>query len=176
MIMQRLSILILPLPSHPLFGGGETARPWRHPHPSAAGRGSMVKDYKKAQGPLTRTRPDNVIVINASSFTIENTISMKKAMTLALMFVTVILAHAQMGNQRLNPVTFTSQLKTDGSANAEIVFSGKIQAGWHIYSTNIPDGGPTSATRRRRTGRQADTARQGNLDTRPALRHAAALL
>lgn len=71
---------------------------------------------------------------------------MKKAMTLALMFVTVILAHAQMGNQRLNPVTFTSQLKTDGSANAEIVFSGKIQAGWHIYSTNIPDGGPTSAT------------------------------
>ena len=106
----------------------------------------MVKDYKKAQGPLTRTRPDNVIVINASSFTIENTISMKKAMTLALMFVTVILAHAQMGNQRLNPVTFTSQLKTDGSANAEIVFSGKIQAGWHVYSTNIPDGGPTSAT------------------------------
>ena len=28
----------------------------------------------------------------------------------------------------------------------EIVFTGKAEAGWHVYSTDIPDGGPTPAT------------------------------
>ena len=44
-----------------------------------------------------------------------------------------MLAQAQM----MNPVKFTSSLKTDGSAVAEIVFSGKIQPGWHVYSTGL---------------------------------------
>ena len=29
---------------------------------------------------------------------------------------------------------------------AEIVFNATIDAGWHLYSTDIPDGGPTPAT------------------------------
>ena len=67
---------------------------------------------------------------------------MKKAMTLALLVITAMLANAQM----LNPVKFTSQLKTNGSAEAEIIFSGKIENGWHVYSTNLGSDGPISAT------------------------------
>ena len=40
-----------------------------------------------------------------------------------------MLAQAQL----MNPVKFTSSLKTDGSAVAEIVFSGKIQPGWRLF-------------------------------------------
>ena len=67
---------------------------------------------------------------------------MKKTMTLALLLITAMLANAQM----LNPVKFTSQLKTGSSAEAEIIFSGKIENGWHVYSTNLGSDGPISAT------------------------------
>lgn len=67
---------------------------------------------------------------------------MKKAMTLALLMVVSILAHAQM----LDPVHFSSQLKTGKTAEAEIVFTGKIDNGWHVYSTGLGSDGPTSAT------------------------------
>ena len=63
-------------------------------------------------------------------------------MTLALLLVVAILANAQ----TKTPVRFTTQLKMDKSAIAEIVFSGKIEPKWHVYSTNLPSGGPTSAT------------------------------
>ena len=46
----------------------------------------------------------------------------------------------------LNPVKFSTQLKTNKTAEAEIVFSGKIDAGWHVYSTNLGSDGPISAT------------------------------
>lgn len=48
--------------------------------------------------------------------------------------------------QVLDPVKFTTQLKTDGSAEAEIVFSGTIEKGWHVYSTELGSNGPISAT------------------------------
>lgn len=63
-------------------------------------------------------------------------------MTLALLLMVAILANAQ----TKTPVRFTTQLKMDKSAIAEIVFSGKIEPKWHVYSTNLPSGGPTSAT------------------------------
>lgn len=63
-------------------------------------------------------------------------------MTLALLLMVAILANAQ----PKSPVRFTTQLKMDKSAIAEIVFSGKIEPKWHVYSTNLPSGGPTSAT------------------------------
>ncbi len=68
---------------------------------------------------------------------------MIKRITALLMIVTVALyAVAQMAN----PVTFTSQLKTtNGSSEGEIVFIGKIDKGWHVYSTNLGDAGPTEA-------------------------------
>ncbi|EFA45122.1 cytochrome C biogenesis protein transmembrane region [Hallella bergensis DSM 17361] len=67
---------------------------------------------------------------------------MKKATTLILVMLVSILANAQM----LNPVKFTSQLKTNNTAEGEIIFSGKIDQGWHVYSTGLGADGPISAT------------------------------
>ena len=54
----------------------------------------------------------------------------------------VLVAQAQM----VDPVHFTSSLKTTGGAEAEIVFNAKIDAGWHVYSTDLGEDGPISAT------------------------------
>ncbi len=67
---------------------------------------------------------------------------MRKAMTAALMLLVAVLCHAQMAD----PVKFTSQLKTGTTAEGEIVFSGTIAKGWHVYSTGLGNDGPTSAT------------------------------
>lgn len=67
---------------------------------------------------------------------------MKKVFLIFQLLLVVMLAQAQM----MNPVKFTSSLKTDGSAVAEIVFSGKIQPGWHVYSTGLGGDGPISAS------------------------------
>ena len=48
--------------------------------------------------------------------------------------------------QIVNPVHFTSELKTGEGDEAEIVFHAKIDAGWHVYSTDLGSGGPTEAT------------------------------
>lgn len=44
------------------------------------------------------------------------------------------------------PVKFKTELKTISDTEAQIVFSGNIDAGWHVYSTDLPSGGPISAT------------------------------
>ena len=55
----------------------------------------------------------------------------------------VLTAQAQM----VDPVHFTTALKTnDANATGEIVFTGKIDAGWHVYSTNLGNEGPIEAT------------------------------
>ena len=43
-------------------------------------------------------------------------------------------------------VNFQTELKKGKGAEAEIVFRGTIDAGWHVYSTQLGQGGPTSAT------------------------------
>lgn len=48
---------------------------------------------------------------------------MKKFIAVLQLLFVVILAHAQM----MNPVKFSTSLKTNGTAVAEIVFNGKIQ-------------------------------------------------
>ena len=45
-----------------------------------------------------------------------------------------------------DPVKFKTELKTISDTEAQIVFTGKIDAGWHVYSTDLPSGGPISAT------------------------------
>ena len=67
---------------------------------------------------------------------------MKKLLTLALLMLVGIMAYAQM----LDPVKFSTTLKTNNSAEGEIVFTGKISSGWHVYSTGLGGDGPTSAT------------------------------
>ena len=66
---------------------------------------------------------------------------MKKIAIMMTMVTVALLAAAQMSN----PVTFTSQLKTNGTSEGEIVFTGKIDKGWHVYSTNLNGAGPTEA-------------------------------
>ena len=58
------------------------------------------------------------------------------------MLLMVLTAMAQMED----PVKFTADIKTGKTAEAEIVFSGRIEAGWHIYSTNLGSNGPTEAS------------------------------
>ena len=67
---------------------------------------------------------------------------MKKAMTLMLLMLVAMFCNAQMQD----PVKFTAQLKTGSTAEGEIVFSGKIQKGWHVYSTNLGSDGPIEAS------------------------------
>ena len=45
-----------------------------------------------------------------------------------------------------DPVTFKSELKVISDTEAEVVFTGTIDPGWHVYSTNLGDGGPISAS------------------------------
>lgn len=45
-----------------------------------------------------------------------------------------------------DPVKFKSHLKTGSTAEAEIVFDGKIAHGWHVYSTNLGSDGPIEAS------------------------------
>ncbi len=67
---------------------------------------------------------------------------MKRVLLALQLLFAVICVQAQM----LDPVKFSTQLKTNGSAEAEIVFNGKIQPGWHVYSTGLGNDGPISAS------------------------------
>lgn len=59
---------------------------------------------------------------------------------LLLLLATVVQAQIQ------EPVKFKSELKTLSGNEAEVVFIGTIEKGWHVYSTDLGDGGPISAT------------------------------
>ena len=67
---------------------------------------------------------------------------MKKVLTLLLMFGLSFAAFAQM----VDPVKFTAKLEMLKGDEAQIVFSGKIDNGWHVYSTELGNDGPISAT------------------------------
>ena len=58
------------------------------------------------------------------------------------MFLIALSAMAQM----MDPVHFTSQLKQLKEGEAELVFSATIDPGWHVYSTNLGNDGPISAS------------------------------
>lgn len=44
------------------------------------------------------------------------------------------------------PVKFKTELKKISDVEAEIIFTASIDEGWHVYSTDLGDGGPISAT------------------------------
>ncbi len=67
---------------------------------------------------------------------------MKKSITTTLLLLLSVVINAQM----MNPVKFTSTLKTNSTAEAEIIFSGVIESGWHVYSTNLGKNGPIEAS------------------------------
>ncbi len=63
-----------------------------------------------------------------------------------LFFVIVLLSAVFGRAQMIDPVHFSTELKMLEGNNAEIVFSATIDPGWHVYSTDITDDGPTRAT------------------------------
>lgn len=67
---------------------------------------------------------------------------MKRIIAMGAMLLMVLTAMAQMED----PVKFTAEIKTGKTAEAEIVFSGRIESGWHIYSTDLGSNGPTEAS------------------------------
>ena len=66
---------------------------------------------------------------------------MRKILSICLLLIAVV-AQAQ----RQEPVKFKSELKTLVAGEAEIVFTATIDKGWHVYSTDLGEGGPISAT------------------------------
>ena len=69
---------------------------------------------------------------------------MKKTFLLSclLMVLGLTTAFAQIQD----PVQFKTEWKKISDTEAQIVFTGVIDAGWHVYSTDLPEGGPISAT------------------------------
>ena len=67
---------------------------------------------------------------------------MKRIMTVATLMLVSILAMAQMQT----PVHFSVSQKQVSPSEVDVIFTGKIDKGWHVYSTGLPDDGPISAT------------------------------
>lgn len=76
-------------------------------------------------------------------FITKNTIQMKKIILLMLMLLPLLYANAQFGGAE--PVTIEENIAVNG-AEGTITFNAFIEPGYHMYSTNIPDGGPTPAS------------------------------
>lgn len=68
---------------------------------------------------------------------------MKKQIFITLLFA---LLAVTAGAQMQDPVHFSVSQKKVAENIVEVVFSGKIDAGWHVYSTGLPAEGPISAT------------------------------
>ena len=58
----------------------------------------------------------------------------------------VLIISIQVQAQIQEPVRFNSKLNILSETEAEITFNGLIDDGWHIYSTEMPSGGPVSTT------------------------------
>ncbi len=66
----------------------------------------------------------------------------KTVLCLAALFACCNVAFAQM----LEPVKWTQELKMVSDTEAELTFSATIEEGWHLYTTDVPEGGPLPAT------------------------------
>ena len=66
---------------------------------------------------------------------------MKRTPTLLLALLLTVVSWAQMAD----PVHFQSELKMLNDDEAEIIFTATIDAGWHVYTSDIDEGGPTKA-------------------------------
>lgn len=67
---------------------------------------------------------------------------MKKLISFLLLSFVVYALQAQIKD----PVKFKTELKSLSDTEAEIIFTATIDQGWHVYSTELGDGGPISAT------------------------------
>ena len=61
---------------------------------------------------------------------------------MATLMLISIIAMAQMQD----PVHFSVSQKQVSPSEVDVIFTGRIDKGWHVYSTGLPDDGPISAT------------------------------
>ena len=71
---------------------------------------------------------------------------MRKFSLRSILFWIIALAALTADAQMINPAKFTSSFNKISDTAAEIVFTGTIEPGWHVYSTDVGDDGPTPAT------------------------------
>ena len=62
-----------------------------------------------------------------------------------LLFTLLVFVASAVYGQMENPVTISSSIDVAGG-EATLEFKAAIESGWHLYSTDLPAGGPTSAT------------------------------
>ena len=67
---------------------------------------------------------------------------MKRLLSIVGLLLTTIMLQAQI----LDPVSFRTEFNKVSDDVAEIVFTATIDPGWHIYSTDLGEGGPISAS------------------------------
>ena len=67
---------------------------------------------------------------------------MRTIRTLLSLLLTVVAVSLQ----AQNPVQFTVSQKQVSPTEVDVVFTGKMASGWHVYSTGLPDGGPITAS------------------------------
>ena len=67
---------------------------------------------------------------------------MKKIVSFLMLSFIAIATFAQFQE----PVTWNVKFEKLSDTEAEISFVGQIERGWHVYSTDLGDGGPISAT------------------------------
>lgn len=68
---------------------------------------------------------------------------MKKQIFITMLLAVIAIAASA---QMQDPVHFSVSQKKVAPDEIEVTFSGKIDAGWHVYSTALPADGPISAT------------------------------
>lgn len=79
---------------------------------------------------------------------------MKKIVTLVLLSIIAWTAQAQI----LTPVKWKIKLEDSETAEKTLVFSAKLENGWHLYDMNLPEGGPISTSFNYETLKGAKTA------------------
>ena len=66
----------------------------------------------------------------------------KHLLLISLLFGLYVVASGQL----MKPVKWNLEQKSAGNGEIELVFKASIQSGWHLYSTNLPEGGPVKTT------------------------------
>ena len=70
---------------------------------------------------------------------------MRKSFTLRLWLTLLVAVATTLCRAQQMPVNFTVEQKQVSPTEVDVLFTAKIDKGWHVYSTDIPDGGPQSA-------------------------------
>lgn len=75
----------------------------------------------------------------------QNSNNLNKLTTMKSKILLALFALFSLTTMAQTPVRFSVQQKKVSPTEVDVIFTGKIDAGWHVYSTGLPSGGPTSA-------------------------------